>query len=97
MHASERLFEDLQTAKTFQNHWFTIDFQAKSIVFYWFPCQNLLSAADMLTAGATEKCPEMQVSPAGDIKKKYEEHEKYFLTLEISKKCFFTDQNELIQ
>ena len=28
-----------------------IDFQAKSMVFHWFPGQNLFSAADTLTAG----------------------------------------------
>ena len=26
--------------------------QAKSLIFHGFPCQNLLGAADMLTAGA---------------------------------------------
>ena len=41
-----------QTRKTSKNHAFFMKNQAKSLIFHGFPCQNLLSAADMLTAGA---------------------------------------------
>ena len=41
----------LQTRKTSKNYDFFMKNQAKSLIFHGFPCQNLLSAADTLTAG----------------------------------------------
>ena len=50
----------LQTRKTSKKHAFFIKNQAKSLIFHRFPCQNLLGAADMLTAG-----PELEIVDPG--------------------------------
>ena len=41
-------------SKNLQKPCFFMKNEAKSLIFHGFPCQNLFSAADMLTAGCVE-------------------------------------------